>query len=615
MAGGSRSRLGCWTCRLRRKKCDERRPECATCEGLGIACHGYGQRPEWMDGGEKEKAAAAETRRQIKSAARREPPAPPIQDRSNRDHSNARSPRQSPVLDGNTPLEQDLANVLLHEPSQADVTSSPGTAPASPALKRTKTELRPGPAISFATLSRNQNFNGFDGTFTSSETPRPVDYSLPQALKGREASLLMYYLDYVFPIQFRMYNPTAAEGGRGWLLSLLLRTPPMYHMTLAMSAHCFEMIEVPNGAKERKQASLSQLGSALQNLQQYIRVYSQQKETRSMDDSLKVLGCILQMTAFVAFAGGTENWHIHMKGAADVLSGLVNALIPSAPLPETASSPPSSVSSHDSDPSLFFNEDEVLLKFLVTVFVWIDTVSCVSLGSRPFLADHHETLLGGPNPPLRLDKIAGIRNWALISIGKIASLDAWKRNSQSNGTLSIIELAKRATKLEIELKQAFDEFMKNRKQPTIRDRPALPYLTPLSEHADYVSEFYGRAALTYLHVVVSGPYPELPEIRENIFTTMELLKRLPNTLLPRTMWWPLLITGSLAGLEEQTMIRNIILKCGVSESSLGIGWNILIVLEECWKRRSLNDPVAPLGVGDGYWGDIMTSLHFKLMLM
>jgi len=587
-----------------------------------------------MDGGEKEKEAAAETRRQIKNAARREPPAP-VQDRPNQDHLTALPSRKSPIPNGNTPLEEELANVGLHETSHG-VSSRPVNAPDIPALKRTTTESRPGPAVSFAALARNENFNGFDGTSTTSGTPHPIDYSLPQALKGREASLLMYYLDYVFPIQFRLYNPTALEGGRGWLLSLLLRTPPMYHMTLAMSAHCFEMIEVPNGAKERKQASLAQLGSALQNLQQYIRVYSQQKDTRSMEDSMKVLGCILQMTAFVVcvfplisktgqrltclnvkgFAGGTENWQVHMKGAADVVAGLVNALIPSTPLPETASSPPSSVSSHDSERSLFFNEDEVLLKFLISVFIWIDIAGCVSLGSRPFLADHHETLLGGTNPPLRLDKIAGIQNWALMTIGKTASLDAWKRTSQSNGTLSIIELAKRATRLECELKQAFDEFTRSRKRPTNRDRPALPYLTPLSEHADYVTEFYGRAALTYLHVVVSGPHAELPEIRENVCTTMELLQRLPNPLLPRSMWWPILITGSLALLEdEQTMIRNIILGAGVSETSIGFGWNVLKVLEECWKRRRLNNPVVPLGVGDGYWGDIMTSLHFKLMLM
>jgi C6 transcription factor Pro1 len=96
-----------------------------------------------------------------------------------------------------------------------------------------------------------------------------------------------------------MYNPTAVEGGRGWLLSLLLRTSPMYHMTLALSAHVFEMVEVPNGAKERKQASLAQLGTALQNLQQYIRVYSQKKEAGSLEDGIKFLGCILQMIALI----------------------------------------------------------------------------------------------------------------------------------------------------------------------------------------------------------------------------------------------------------------------------------------------------------------------------
>jgi C6 transcription factor Pro1 len=314
------------------------------------------------------------------------------------------------------------------------------------------------------------------------------------------------------------------------------------------------------------------------------------------------------------FAGGVENWQIHMKGATDVVSGLVNVLISPVPFPETDPPPQSSIYPHDSEGSLLFNEDEVLLKFLMAVFTWVDIASAVSLGSSPFLAEHHERLLGGDNPPLRLDKIGGIQNWALISIGKIASLDSWKRTSQSNGTLSIIELAKRATLLESELEEAFDKFTKDRKHSTSRDRPALPYLTPLSEHADYVTELYGRAALTYLHVVVSGPCPELPEIRENVCTTMELLKRLPNRLLPRSAYWPILITASLALEEdEHTMIKNMISGAGVSETSVGLGWNVLRVLEECWKRRRLNNPVPSLG--DGYWGDVMTSLHFKLMLM
>lgn len=43
------SRGGCWTCRIRHKKCDEARPECHECKSRTITCHGYGQKPHWID--------------------------------------------------------------------------------------------------------------------------------------------------------------------------------------------------------------------------------------------------------------------------------------------------------------------------------------------------------------------------------------------------------------------------------------------------------------------------------------------------------------------------------------------------------------------------------------
>jgi hypothetical protein len=43
----TRVRSGCWTCKARRKKCDEERPHCQTCRKLGIACEGYGLRLRW----------------------------------------------------------------------------------------------------------------------------------------------------------------------------------------------------------------------------------------------------------------------------------------------------------------------------------------------------------------------------------------------------------------------------------------------------------------------------------------------------------------------------------------------------------------------------------------
>jgi hypothetical protein len=69
--GPLRSKQGCWTCRLRRKKCDERHPSCVTCDSLAITCYGYGSKPDWMDGGEREKAMATSIKQIVKHTSRR----------------------------------------------------------------------------------------------------------------------------------------------------------------------------------------------------------------------------------------------------------------------------------------------------------------------------------------------------------------------------------------------------------------------------------------------------------------------------------------------------------------------------------------------------------------
>lgn len=71
MSGPLRSKQGCWTCRLRRKKCDERRDVCLICESLSITCYGYGSKPEWMDGGERERAMANSIKQIVKHTSRK----------------------------------------------------------------------------------------------------------------------------------------------------------------------------------------------------------------------------------------------------------------------------------------------------------------------------------------------------------------------------------------------------------------------------------------------------------------------------------------------------------------------------------------------------------------
>ena len=51
LATSARLRTGCWTCRIRKKRCDESPNEagiCGECDRLAIKCLGWGEkRPEW----------------------------------------------------------------------------------------------------------------------------------------------------------------------------------------------------------------------------------------------------------------------------------------------------------------------------------------------------------------------------------------------------------------------------------------------------------------------------------------------------------------------------------------------------------------------------------------
>ena len=58
--------------------------------------------------------------------------------------------------------------------------------------------------------------------------------SFAEPLQYDEASLLMHYLDHVFPYQYPCYNK--AKWSRGWLLWLLSKNGPLYRASLGLAA-------------------------------------------------------------------------------------------------------------------------------------------------------------------------------------------------------------------------------------------------------------------------------------------------------------------------------------------------------------------------------------------
>lgn len=64
-----RSFNGCWTCRVRRKKCAENRPICDTCQALQITCYYEEEKPPWMDGAVRQTNMMEEIKAQVKRSA------------------------------------------------------------------------------------------------------------------------------------------------------------------------------------------------------------------------------------------------------------------------------------------------------------------------------------------------------------------------------------------------------------------------------------------------------------------------------------------------------------------------------------------------------------------
>lgn len=59
---------GCWTCKCRRKKCDETQPHCLACSNLGLRCDGYApERPSYMCNAEENEEYRATLSEQVRA--------------------------------------------------------------------------------------------------------------------------------------------------------------------------------------------------------------------------------------------------------------------------------------------------------------------------------------------------------------------------------------------------------------------------------------------------------------------------------------------------------------------------------------------------------------------
>ncbi|KAL2259691.1 hypothetical protein VTK26DRAFT_6529 [Humicola hyalothermophila] len=599
MTSKMRSFGGCWTCRLRRKKCDETRPTCLGCAALEIECLYSDEKPQWMDGAEKQKKKAEWLKKEVKCRAAH---------RRERRHLHGLEVRLESLnasfsddSDSIAP-KKDLINTTV--PSVAE-SSSPAT-----------------PAHSTPSSSS-------EGSRTDSSQPAPIGTSDGTTAPGlnlqatlsqeQEAQTTMMYLDYVFPFVFPFYRPAFPDFGRGWLLALLTKNKALFHSALSLAGYFGGVIigrdkdPSPQCKSHSSEALHTQHVLALEWLQREM----QDIITRGVKDNLveanRVMASIIQLMTAEVVISKPGNWVIHLGAATELFHEIMKhhaideagrrcfilVLLRLGHKPSTWTP--------KKNP---WGSDQSVLRFFTAQLLFFDTLASTSLARSPRLQDWHSTLLTKfddtagslpatqkehTTPHIDLEQFVGVQNWVIMAIGEIAALDSWKKEMKRNKSLSVTQLVSRATAIEQNLRsslQAPQEPGEARGQSsadgpqTLLDYFSGSFASSRTMHSSVLNtQIWAQAALTYLLVVLSGWQPSSSEIRDSVAQTIDLLLSLPSRSCLRTLVWPFVVTGCLAAPDQEQIFRDMVTAMGPLDM-FGTIREGLAILENVWSRRA-----------------------------
>ncbi|RFU30910.1 hypothetical protein B7463_g5417, partial [Scytalidium lignicola] len=529
-----RSPTGCWTCKLRKKKCDETKPTCSVCTSLGIDCGGYGTRPDWMDGGIKEKIMANKVREAVKETT----------SHKKRFAMQKRQLRLKSLEENrpNDPLPIVAGSRLIHYPNTLTLLNSTN--------KQHLPSLIDGP---------------------------PQNLSPEQSsayLKQNESTLLMHYLDSVFPLQFSFYNTSLEEQGRGWLLYLLLQTKPLYHAACSLAAYHRQTMYCLRYGAMKACFTIEAL-----NLQYDIAM----AEMRSIALFVSIEACI----------SSTEMWRVHLDAAIALFPDIHKQL------------------NDRTSNEILLPSFQAALSFFTSVISWYDIVSYTTTSGlrKSFNFDDQET---EKNRSVHFDKVMGCENWVIFLIKDIAELDHWKNTSKSTEPLSMKYLVNRGNDIEARLRRGLgkvDATLVNHVSATSRSRTGN--ISVAKNNYDYiracVTRIYCNASLVYLHVVMLGSYPNLPEIQHSVSQTMDAIKALPDLGLINSMLWPFFIAGCMSMERDEDFFTGLARFGEPGDSTYGVA-KAMTIVEECWRLRKYES-----GMVD--WRFAMKSLGLNILLV
>lgn len=579
MANGLRSRTGCLTCRLRKKKCDEGRPVCQTCHSIELTCYGYStpfphwytDKTNWEDVKRSPEAKAlralAETRYKIRRKF---------------------GLKKYASTSGCTSLNNTDENAACDDPSSS-IESSVSTISTLPS--------RVGTAPNAWQLYPETIW--WDSALCNLAPDNPSS-------ARKDTRLLMVFLEVIHPITHGFYQ-LSSSGDRSWLLGRLVGDESLYHASLSVSA-CFDHSltqppKIDSIGICPKVRCLQNI--AIHELQARIHAFVTEEKLSLQDfvcTGIKLLDVILSLITLEIFSMLQGHWETHHQAARMLLN-----YIETHSLSKAGNNMAGNVSLIECVLLIFPLDDQQrrTIEFCLTNFIWVDVIASATFGLSCYPSSAFDYLPLLEKGDIKPEHAMGCQGWIIASIVEIARLEQRKRayDSQMCTKSPTAETLLRGFQLADKLKSGIEGLEKE----GCRSNPPVP--SNLEEDSRLVSILWAYAAQIFLQATILESEHMQPCIDQTFVNIcLQKLEELPARLSIRVCW-PYTIAGCMASSEFHARFRRIVSRTMEQSQPPGMTWKGLMVMEECWKVQQIH------GHAKTGWREAMERLGVRVLLI
>ncbi|KAG1739189.1 fungal-specific transcription factor domain-containing protein [Suillus paluster] len=582
--GAVRAKSGCYTCRIRRKKCDEQPNadgSCQTCVRLRLQCLGFGaKRPEWLRASDK----VVDLREKIKNFLAAQGmikghsgagPRPSDQEPSilslSADYTSPSTSPQTPTLsissderhpgiarndylrgdtDARLPVMQDIDSPLDARETYPGVmlpaypSSTTYTTSLEPSWSQSSALILPRPHTS--DLSPMYNTRWPDDDNYNTMTTIPSGYLLPPPvntfhqnwfdLNVYQNSSLQHYMDHVLRIQY-----LHADGSIDSLIWNLIHSSDT-----AREAACL-LAELHRNSTQGRSIGYS----APEDHDVYKRIQRATKLTEG--DAL----------ASLCMGSGKRSSTTACRFSINILQ-------------RKHVSP---------DWALIACTDS--MRFIIKTSMWFDVLASATLIRRPMFLEILRSLYGPTatnerRPELSMMGVMGCENRIVLALAEIADLACWKDELVHAGKLSVPELVRRGQRIQSILETTYDN-----SNPDGAD-------VEKSHRRRLTSEVFRASALVYLHSVISGDHPQCPEIVSGIEETVRCLKLAEDVTTARHVVRSVVFSICICGcLTDNKHYRDYFLQRIQEQQTETVGNCARVgdLMKQVWTSRARGEPV------------------------